>query len=125
MSLVVRPMCTDLISAYFNMAGSRNSLTFPLGLGTNTNCYNILIPSLHQVAYYFVFFVKSVPFILNGFCNVSAVHFTEPDRAHTLTCNENVPFKQPMPVNTSLYLLCIACFVLLFPLHVHPFLTLQ
>ena len=35
-SFSVGPLCTGLISAYFNWVGSKHSLTLPLALGTGT-----------------------------------------------------------------------------------------
>ena len=36
-SFNVVPLCTGLINAWFNLAGSKHNLTLPFALGTNTN----------------------------------------------------------------------------------------
>ena len=98
----VGPLCIGLINAWLSHAGSKHSLTLPFALGTNTKL-------LHHSA------VLSIPrgvmmsiscshssSSLNSFCNAYATCLGGAWYALLLglSCNENVPSKHPILLNT-------------------------
>ena len=111
-SFSVGPLCTSPICAWFHLAGSRQSLTFPFDFGKKL---------LHHSA------VSSMPsgammccccthsnYSLDGCCRAYAMHLegTWYGLLSGLACNENVPSKYLIPLNTSLNYLCIHCVIL-------------
>ena len=109
----VGSLCTGLISAWFSLAGSRHSLNFPFSFGSNMKLIHHLavlsMPSGVMMSCCYICSSSS----LNGCCRANAMHPGDSwyDWLSGLTCNENVPSKQLIPLNTSLNSICNHCVI--------------
>ena len=110
-SFSVGPMCIGLISAWFNHARSRHGLTIPLALGTNTKLLHHSDISLTPRDAIMSCCCSLSNSSWNGFCSAYAMCLGGAwyGLLSGLSCKENVPSKQPMPLNTSSKSLCICC----------------
>ena len=101
-SFNVGPLCTGLISAWFNWAGPKHSLTLPLALDTSTMLLHHSKTSSTPRGV-IITCCSLCSSSWNGFCSTNA---TDHGSAwygvlSVFSCKENVPSKQAMPLNTS------------------------
>ena len=99
MSLIVGSLCIGQINAWLSLAVSRKSLTLPSGSGTNIKPLYHSDVSLWSRGIIIFLFCSLSNLSLNGFCNAYAIHLDSAwyGLAPSLTCNEKVPLKYPMP----------------------------
>ena len=101
------------MNASFSLAKSRYSHSFPLGLGTSTKLlhYSDILSTCSATIIYHYCSHSSLS--LKGCHNMFATCLGSAwyGLALSLTCNENVPLKQPMPVKTSLNSLFLDCVI--------------
>ena len=98
-SLMVVPLYTGLISAWLSLAGSRHRQMVPFCFGTVTKLLfhsAVSSPPRRRIIYCSC---RCSTSCLNGFCNAytTCVIGARYDFVCSLTCNENVPLKHPMP----------------------------
>ena len=101
-SLTVGPLWTCYMSGWWSIAGSKHNLTIPIGFGSNTKLLHqsavIFSPSDMMMSCLCSYSSSS----LNDLCNADAIHFGAWCGVHScFVCNENVPSKCQIPVNTS------------------------
>ena len=91
-------ICTGLFEASLSLAWSRHSLTFLLGLGTNTKLLPHSDVSSTHISIMICCFCGLSNSPLNGFGNVCVMHPGSAcyALAPSFTCNEKVPFKHLM-----------------------------
>ena len=110
-SFNVGPLCMGLINAWFNHAGLKHNLTLPFALGTNTKLLHssAILSTSSGVIMSSCCNLSSLS--LNGFCSAYAIHLGGAwyGLLLGLSCNENVPSKHPMPLNTLSTSMCICC----------------
>ena len=102
-SLSVGPLWTNLISTWLSLAGSRHSLTLPLGVGASTKLlYHSAISSMPKGVIISCCWSLSNS-SLNVFWSAYAMHFMDAwyGLLSSFTCYKHVPSKHPIPVNTS------------------------
>ena len=106
-SFRVVPLCTGLISAWFNHAGSRHSLTLPLPLGTSAKLLHHSDVSFTSRGAIISCWCSISNSSWNGFCNVYATCLSGAwyGLLSGLSCKGNVPSKHPMSLkhHPSLY----------------------
>ena len=70
----VGPLCTGLINAWFNLAGSKHNLTLPLVLGTNTKLLHHSAILSTPSGVIMSMFCSQSNLSLNSFCSAYATH---------------------------------------------------
>ena len=114
-SFSVGPLCIGLINAWLSHAGSKHSHTLPFALGTNTKLlHHSAISSTPSGAMMSISSSQSRS-SLNGFCSAYATHLggTWYGLLSSLSCNENVPSKHPIPLKTFPKVSWIFCVMML------------
>ena len=108
----VGPLCIGLINAWFNHNRSKHNLTLWLALGTNTKLLHHSAISSTPSGVIMSSYCNLSSLSLNGFCSQYATCLggTWSGLLSGLSCNENVPSKHPMPLNTLSNSVCI-CYV--------------
>ena len=102
--LSVGQLCTGLINAWFSLAASRHSLTFPFGFDTIMKLLHHSTVSDMPSGVMMSCCCRYSKTSLNGWCGVYAMHFGGNwySLVSGLAHNENVPLKCPIPLNVSL-----------------------
>ena len=102
-SLCVGPLWTGLISTWLSLAGSRHSLTLPLGFGKSTKLLHHYVVSSMPNGVIISYCWNLSNFHLNSFLSAYATCCGDAwyGLLSGFTCNENIPSKHPIPVHTS------------------------
>ena len=98
-SLSVGPLWTGLLSAWFSFAGSKYSLTFPLGLVMRTKLLHHSAVSAMPSGVMVSCCCSHSNSSLNDFCSAYAMHLRGAwyGLLSGFSCKENVPSKHPIP----------------------------
>ena len=107
----IGPLCTGLISAWFNWAGSKHSLTLPLALGTATKLLHHSNTSSTPRGVIISWHCSLSSSSWNGFYStyVTCCGGAWYSLLFVFSCKENMPLMQPIPLKTSSNSLCICC----------------
>ena len=111
----VGPLYIGLINAWLSHAGSKHSHTLPFALGTNTKLlhHSAILPTPRGAMMSISCSHSSSS--LNSFYSTYVMHLGGAwyGLLSSLSCNENVPLKHPILLNTSLKVSWIFCIMML------------